>query len=581
MSDDVVPAGWPAMSVAEAHRILTAPGSRFETNIVEIGGRPTRNWKHAPLTLRSVLEDSRAYSDLTFLVYEDERASFEAFYRAVGAFARQLKQDGVGPGDRVAIVMRNLPEWGVAFYAITCLGAIATPLNAWWTGEELAFALTDSGAKAAVVDSERYARLLDHFSACPALENVYASRIAEGVELSHAIGLEQVIGQVAEWATLPDDPLPAYDILEDDVATLFYTSGTSGRPKGVLSTHRAINANIMASQCAGARATLRRGEPLVETGPSPIQPAALQTVPLFHVTGLVGFLNLYLAFGGKLVLMHKWDPVRAFQLIERERVTATGGVPTIAWQLVEHPDRSKYDLSSLELVSYGGAPSAPELVRQLKAAFPQVVPANGWGMTETTAGVTSISAEDYIARPDSSGPPVAVSDLEIRDPVDGTTRLPIGAVGELWARGPQMAIGYWNNPEATAHNFVDGWVRSGDLARIDEEGFCYIVDRAKDILIRGGENIYCIEVENVLFDHPAVMDAALVGRPHRTLGEEPVAIVTLTPGASVTEDELRAHVASRLAAFKVPVAIKFYAEMLPRNPNGKILKPKLKSLFTE
>jgi len=273
--------------------------------------------------------------------------------------------------------------------------------------------------------------------------------------------------------------------------------------------------------------------------------------------------------------------IRAFELIEREKISLAGGVPTIAWQLIEHPARANYDLSSLETVSYGGAPSAPELVRKIKEIFPKSAPGQGWGMTETSATVTTHSGEDYMNRPDSCGPAVPVSELQIRDPADGVTVLPVGQVGELWANGPQVVKGYWNKPEATAQTFVDGWVRTGDLAKLDEEGFCYIIDRAKDMLIRGGENIYCIEVENVLYDHPAVMDAAVVGIPHRTLGEEPGAVVTLKPGAHATEDELRAHVAERLAAFKVPVRVKFWHEVLPRNPNGKILKNELKKLFED
>jgi long-chain acyl-CoA synthetase len=270
--------------------------------------------------------------------------------------------------------------------------------------------------------------------------------------------------------------------------------------------------------------------------------------------------------------------VRAFELIEREKIQAAGGVPTIAWQLIEHPLRKNYDLSSLESVAYGGAPSAPELVRKIKETFPKSQPGNGWGMTETSATATSNGAEDYENRPDSCGPPVPVTDLKIVD-VEGQRELPVGEVGELWCKGPQVVKGYWNKPEATAQTFVDGWVRTGDLARLDEEGFCFIIDRAKDMLIRGGENIYCIEVENVLYDHPAVMDAALVGIPHKTLGEEPGAVVTLKPGAEATERELRAFVAERLAAFKVPVKVLFWHETLPRNANGKIMKNELKKLF--
>jgi len=265
------------------------------------------------------------------------------------------------------------------------------------------------------------------------------------------------------------------------------------------------------------------------------------------------------------------------QLIERERVTTTGGVPTIAWQLIEHPAREKYDLSSLETISYGGAPAAAELVRRIKQAFPKSVPGLGWGMTETSATFTHNGGEDYENRPESCGPALPVCEMKVVN--EKGDRLPPNTVGELWAKGPNVVKGYWNNPAATAENFVDGWLKTGDLAKIDEEGFCYIVDRKKDMLLRGGENIYCIEVEDVLYQHPAVMDAALIGIPHRTLGEEPGAVVTLKPGAGAGEEELRAFVAERLAAFKVPVRIAFWPEMLPRNPAGKILKSGLKKIF--
>jgi long-chain acyl-CoA synthetase len=581
MTDTALPAGWPAMSIAQAHALLTAPGAAAEMEEVLIRGVKTRTWKNLPPSLRSVVELSRAHGEKVFLVYEDERVTFEGFHRAVAALAIQLQADGVGKGDRVAVIMRNLPEWVAAFYAAASIGAIVTPLNAWWTGPELEYGLTDSGTKVVLMDAERYERLTQHLPNCPDLVRVYVSRSRE--EIAHPLvkTLESVIGAPDTWAGLPDQAIPPVDILPDDDATIFYTSGTTGRPKGALASQRGVNSNIFAAAVAGARAFLRRGEKPPEPDPTAPQRASLLSVPFFHVTGCFAVLNPSLAGGAKLVMMHKWDVVRAFELIEREKIQSAGGVPTIAWQLIEHPLRKNYDLSSLESVSYGGAPSAPELVRLIRETFPKSAPGNGWGMTETCATVTTHGAEDYANRPDSCGPAVPVSDLQIRDAADGVTVLAPNAVGELWARGPQVVKLYWNKPEATAQTFVDGWVRTGDLARVDEEGFCFIIDRAKDMLIRGGENIYCIEIENVLYDHPAVMDAAVVGIPHRTLGEEPGAVVTLKPGASATEAELRAHVAEKLAAFKVPVKVKFWHETLPRNANGKILKNELKKLFEE
>jgi long-chain acyl-CoA synthetase len=581
MSEAQLPPGWPAMSIQQANALLTVPGSPLEIEEIEIRGVKTKVWKNLPPSLRSVVQAGRAHGERIFLVYEDERVSFEAFHRAVAALAAELAAQGVVKGDRVAVIMRNIPEWVVAFYAAASLGAVVTPLNAWWTGPELEYGLTDSGSRIAIMDAERYERLTEHLPNCPELARVYVSR--ERDEIAHPLvtKLEDVIGAPDTWKDLPDRPLPTVDVAPEDDATIFYTSGTTGKPKGALATQRAVNSNIMAAGSAAARAFLRRGEAPPAPDPDGPQRSSLLSVPFFHVTGCMAVLNPSLFGGAKLVMMRKWEAIRAFELIEREKIQSAGGVPTIAWQLIEHPARANYDLSSLESVAYGGAPSAPELVRKLKETFPKSMSGNGWGMTETCATVTSNGAEDYMNRPDSCGPPVPVSELQIRDPADGVTVLPVGQVGELWSNGPQVVKGYWNKPEATAQTFVDGWVRTGDLAKLDEEGFCFIIDRAKDMLIRGGENIYCIEVENVLYDHPAVMDAALVGIPHRTLGEEPAAVVTLKPGAHATEDELRAHVAERLAAFKVPVRVKFWHEVLPRNPQGKILKNELKKLFED
>ena len=581
MTDAALPAGWPAMSIAQAHGMLTAPGMPFEMEEVTVNGVTMRSWKNQPPTLRAIVEAARAHQDKIFLIYEDERITFEAFYRAVAAFGRELQAQGVGKGDRVAVVMRNLPEWVAAFYAAASVGAIVTPLNAWWTGPELEYGLADSGSKIAIVDAERYQRLSEHLHACPDLKRVYVSREADEIAHPAVAKLEDVIGAPTEWGALPDQALAPCEVAPDDPATIFYTSGTTGKPKGALGTHRGINSNIMSAACAGARHFLRKGEAPPTPDPNAPQRSILLSVPFFHATGCFAVLNPMLFYGGKLVMMHKWDVIRAFELIQRERIQAAGGVPTIAWQLIEHPARENFDLSSLESVSYGGAPSAPELVKRIGEAFPKSQPGQGWGMTETCATVTSNGAEDYVNRPTSCGPAAPVAELKILDPADGVTPVPTGELGELWAKGPMIVQGYWNKPEATAQTFQDGWVRTGDLARLDEEGFCFIVDRAKDMLIRGGENIYCVEVENALYDHPAVMDAAIVGIPHKTLGEEPGAVVTLKPGASATEQDLRAHVAERLAAFKVPVKVKFWPETLPRNANGKILKSELKKVFAE
>ena len=570
-------AEWPAMPVERANELLTRPGSPFEVEDRIIRGVPLKVWKHAPATLRDLWELGRVHGDKTFLVNEDERVSFDGFNKAVIAFANELRARGVEKGDRVAIIVRNLPEWPVAFFAAQLIGAVATPLNAWWTGPELLYGLTDSGARVAVFDAERLKRVAELVDQAPALERIYASRLPGAAPHPKVTPLEDVIGRPNDWARLKEQAVPEADLGPDDDATIFYTSGTTANPKGALGTHRNAISAMYISPYSGARTFLRRGEAPPAPDPAAPQRRALLSIPFFHVTGCVALLCTSVYAGGMIVMQRKWEPEEAFRLIQRERINIAGGVPTIAWQILEHPARENYDLSSLDTVTYGGAPAAPELVRRIKEVFPDAEPATGWGMTETSATFTHFTGRDYEHRPDSCGVAPPVGELKVVG-AHGQS-LPPGEVGELWARGPQVVKGYWNKPEATAKTFVDGWVVTGDLARLDEEGFCYIVDRAKDMIIRGGENIYCSEVEAVLYQHPAVMDAALVPSPHRTLGEEPAAVVTLTPGAQASEDELRAWVAERMAAYNAPVKVVFWPEPLPRNPNGKILKTELKKLF--
>ena len=573
-SEPIIPLdpAWPAMSLAQTQALLTAPGAKFETEETVIRGVPTRVWKNAPPSLAWLAQAARAHGARIFTIYEDERVTYEANARATATLAAHLASLGIGKGDRVALAMRNLPEWPVAFFAIVSLGAIAVPLNAWWTGGELEYGLADSGAAVLIVDDERHARLAERYAALPDLRHVVVARASAPIE-GIAQRLEDAIGTPHDWAMLPDITFPAVAVEPEDDAFIFYTSGTTGAPKGALGTHRNMCSNIMSSGFTAARSYLRRGE----TPPEPTPRVTLTVIPLFHVTACSAGMMGAIASGSTMIFMRKWDPVRAMEIIEREKVNVTGGVPTIAWQLIEHPDRHRYDLSSLEAIAYGGAPSAPELVKRIYEEF-GALPGNGWGMTETTATVTQHGGEDYLNRPTSAGPAVAAADLRIVAD-DGITELPVGEVGELWARGPMIVKEYWNKPDATAATFIDGWVRTGDLARLDEEGFLYVVDRAKDMIIRGGENIYSTEVENVLYAHPAVTDAALIGVPHRTLGEEPAAVVHLAPGAEASEAELQAFVRERLAAFKVPVSIRFSATTLPRNANGKILKKDLKGLF--
>jgi long-chain acyl-CoA synthetase len=563
---------------------LTAPGAIFEMEDVTVRGIAMRAWKNAPPTLRDVLSLSVAHGDADFLVYDGDakgavsgpfdRLTYGEHFRAAAAFAQHLVGEaGIRPGDRVAIAMRNFPEWSLAFWGATAAGAVVVPLNAWWTGPELTYGLTDSGARVVVCDLERAERMAPHAAELTSIERVLVAR-AGGAELpGGAVAFEDIIGDVPGDIALPDVAIGT-----DDDCTIFYTSGTTGAPKGALGTHRNICTNLM-SLGYGAMRTAARSGVLADPTQPPPRNVYLLSVPFFHVTGCHSILVATLATGGGLVLMHRWDAGRALQLIERERVTTFGGVPAMAWQVLEHPDFGRYDLSSVRSIGYGGAPAAPELVRRLDAMFPGRTPSNGYGLTETSSVTTMNGGLDYRRKPDSVGVPVPVCDVEVVD-ADGTP-LPVGAVGELWIKGPNVVKGYWNKPEATAAATTDGWLHSGDVARLDEEGFVYIVDRAKDMIIRGGENVYCVEVETVLFEHPAVTDAAAIGIPHHVLGEEVGAVVHLAPGMTATEDELREFVAARIAAFKVPVRIWFKDEPLPRNPNGKILKRDLKTELLE
>ncbi len=561
-------------SIAEVHARLTAPGQPFEVDTTEIRGVPTRVWKHAAASLPELLSQSRGHGDLDFLVYEGEHWSFERHFRAAAQVAVALRDRyGVRPGDRVAVAMWNLPEWSVAFWGAAAAGAVVVPLNAWWTGPELAYGLRDSGTTVVFVDGPRLERLEPELAGLPGLRVVLARDAGASAD-----------GTVSRFEELleghrGDVELPDLDLDPEDEATIFYTSGTTGPPKGVLGTHRNICTNLMSLGFVTVRGALRSRRAGADGSSSSGRNVYLLSVPFFHATGCHSVLVANLAAGNQLVLMRRWDAGRALELIEQERVTTFGGVPAMVWQVLEHPDFERRDLSSLRTVAYGGAPAAPELVRAIEERFPGRTPSNGYGLTETSSVTTMNAGADYLAHPDSVGVPVPVCDVQV---VDGQGRpLPVGAAGELWIRGPNVVKGYWNKPEETAASFTDGWLHSGDLARIDEEGFVYIVDRAKDLVIRGGENISSVEVEAALFEHPAVTDAAVLGLPHPVLGEEVGAVVHTAPGTAVTEDELRQHVAARLAAFKVPVRIWFWEEPLPRNPAGKILKRDLKQSLVD
>ncbi|MEU5882984.1 AMP-binding protein [Spirillospora sp. NPDC047279] len=554
-------------TVRQVREALTAPGQPFEMDQVDIRGVRTRVWKHAPTTLRDILELSRGHGDKPYLVYEDDRVTFAGHYARVAAFARRLTGDhGVRKGDRVAIAMRNYPEWSVAFWAAAVAGAVVVPLNAWWSAAELEYGLRDSGARVLIADLERAERLA---AALPGLDLAAALVVrADGAPLPAGTAPFDDTPGDGDPGVLPDVALDP----EDD-ATIFYTSGTTGRSKGALGTHRNITTNPVSLAYGMLSGGVRAGGVLDQLlAPQPR--VTLLSVPFFHATGCHSVLVTSALQGGTVVLMYKWDAERALALIEREKVTGFGGVPTMAWQVLTHPDFGKYDTSSLAGVSYGGAPAAPALVDTIRERLPDRVPGNGYGLTETSSVTTYNAGFNYLERPASVGPPVAVCDVKVVGPAGD--ELPAGEVGELLIQGPNVIKGYWNKPEATAQAFTGGWFHSGDLARLDDDGFVYIVDRAKDMLIRGGENVYCAEVEAALHEHPAVADCGVIGVPHQILGEEVGAVVVLRPGTALTPAELRAFLRDRIAAFKIPEHVWFRDGELPRNPGGKLLKTRLR-----
>jgi long-chain acyl-CoA synthetase len=560
------------MSVAEADARLTAPGQMFETAELEIRGVPTKIWKNAPPTLGDILTLSRGHGDKVFIVYEDESTTFDQHFRAAAHLAHILRDRfRLVEGDRVAVAMRNFPEWSVTFWGAAAAGAVVVPLNSWWTGEELQYGLADSGTKVAFVDEQRAKDIAGYLPQLPELEALIVVRTPASNVPPGMLEWADVLGQVPQ-----DIELPQVAVGTDDDATIFYTSGTTGRPKGALGTHRNICTNPMSLIYVNIRSSTRAGvDPTAAAAAAAAdQTAYLLSVPLFHATGCHSILVTNLLTGGKLVMMHRWDAGRALELIERERITTFGGVPTMVMQVLDHPDLATRDTSSVKGVGYGGAPAPPELVNRVKEHFNSSPASNGYGLTETSSLSTMNTGADYLAKPDSVGPPVPVVSVKAVD-ADGAEVLD-GGIGELWIKGPNIVKGYWNKPEATAQSFTAGWLHTGDVARLDAEGFVYIVDRAKDMLIRGGENIYCVEIEGLLYEHPAVAEAAVIGIPHPTLGEEVGAVVHLRHGISATEGEIQQFVGSRLAAFKVPVKVWFYDGELPRNPAGKVLKRDLR-----
>ncbi len=546
---------------------LTRPGSPFEFEIKQLYGKPCRCFKDLPGTLSDLFSESR--SKETFIVYEDERLTFEEAWQKASQLGRALiEKYGLEKGDRVGIAMRNYPEWILSFMASTSVGCIAVAMNSLWGSDDLEYALNDSNASLILVDQER----LDLLAECQAVRpdlKVLAVR-CDTLSLATAEHFSDAIDDV-------EASLPRVDLLPEDDATILYTSGSTGRPKGVLSSHINLLTALRSWELDAQVGVLMRGSPFIVTAEDRPQPATLLGVPLFHATGSHAVLLTSYRAQRRLVCMYKWDVEKAAELIEREKISSFTAPSAITGDLVEYARGSNRDLSSLSRLGGGGAPRAPEQVKSIGKTFKGVAPGTGWGMTETNAIGTAINGTEYLERPLSSGRASAVLDLRIVD--DAGQEVITGERGELQVKGTTVFKGYWNRPKATAEAFDGDWLRTGDVAYLDAEGYLFIVDRIKDLVIRGGENISCGGVEAALLEHPNVVEACVYGVPDPRLGEEVGATIYTSKALSI--EELNRFLGNKLARFEIPRYYNFLVEPLPRTASGKIFKKLLREQASE
>jgi acyl-CoA synthetase (AMP-forming)/AMP-acid ligase II len=513
--------------------------------------------------LREALSVARNHGDREFLIYEGERRSFNQLLDEADALAAALQAHGIARGDRVALAMRNYPEWMAAFIAVVSIGAVVVPVNSWGQPADVAFTVEDAGARLVICDQQRY----DGISARMKDQGIHAL-IARPADPEHAASLSAFVDSCVQSVPEP------VALSGDDVAMIMYTSGTSGKPKGAVSTHRAICQALFNMECAAIAAAMTNGEligAMLERG---FEPTSLLAVPLFHVSGCHAQFLANLRGGRRIVMMYKWDVDRALRYIEEERVTTLAAAPAMVLDLLESEKFAGTDTSSLFSVGVGGA-ATPQRVRSLlQEKMPQNFSGTGYGMTETNAQGASLTGRAFHEKPGTAGFPHPICDIRIAD--EAGAEMPQGETGEIWVRSVTNIREYWNRPEANASDFRDGWLKTGDIGYMDADGFLFLADRAKDMVIRGGENIYPIEIENELLEHPAVREVAVVGLPHERWGEEVAAVVCLHEGASLDEAALVEFARSRLAGYKVPTRVFFWDQPLPRNATNKVLKRDIK-----
>ena len=549
----------------------TAPGELFEFKEVKHSNGVTyREFTNpsVPSTLRAYLDFGLMHPDKDWLVYEDERYTYKEIFNKSAQTANALIAAGVQKGDRVAICMMNNPEYIISFMAITGMGAVVVPLNSWWVPTEVSYGLEHSDAKILIADEKRLKGLENNSEVRKIIVRPEADTEYEDFK-------NFINDQSADW--------PEVDISKDDNATIFYTSGSTGFPKGVLSTHRNVLATLFSWTCfSSIRSQMSdSGGGLMGENPdgSPKEISILHCVPLFHVTGSHAAFLMSILIGRKMVMMKKWDATEALKLIEQERVTNITGVPTQTWELLSHPEREKYDISSLEDLGGGGAARPAEHVKLMDEQL-EAKPSIGYGLSETNALGTLNGGGEYIEYPSSCGRAVPpLTDIKIID-ADGKS-LKEGDVGEILIKCPGNMVGYWKNPEATAEVLDDdGWFKSGDLGYFDGP-FLHIVDRVKDLVIRGGENISCIEVEAAIYEHADVLEVCVIGIPDERLGEQVGAAIHLKPEIQLQPEDIQIFLDGKLAKFKIPVDIRFYQDPLPKIASGKFDKPQLREIFNQ
>jgi long-chain acyl-CoA synthetase len=561
---------------------LTGPEGPFAWSVQEVRGVPTRVYDQAPPNMALVWAASIAYAENEYLIYGEERMTYGQAHTQVDALASYLTSVGVGHGDRVALSMRNYPEWALAYWATLKIGAAVVGMNAWWTGAEMEFGLADSTPKALIVDEERLKRVEPELEGLRKNSSLHVIGVRVQGELPEdSIHWEDAIEKASELPSAPE-----IDISPEDDVCIFYTSGTTGRPKGAALTHRGAVSNLLNLGFWNAM-TVTAGMKAVAAGETPAgadkqagesNPGSVLAVPLFHVTGCNCCLHPVTAQGGRLILMYRWDAGVALELIEKERPSTFTGVPTMARELINHPDFETRDTSSLSHLGGGGAAVQPDLVHKIEKKI-DGRPSTGYGLTEVNGVIAMNSAHFFTAKPESTGPVVPI--LESRIVSEDGEDQEAGQLGELWVRGGNVFRGYLNRPEANEEILTDGWFHTGDIGYLDDDGFLFLVDRAKDMVLRGGENVYSAEVEAAIYEHPSVAEAAVFAVPDERLGEAVGVAIVKLPGAQLTAEELQNHVRTLIASFKVPEHIWFSEEPLPRNANGKFLKRELRETLID